>query len=257
MDDLDDIVDGLIDHKQAAPDEVQSQIDPDIYFRYNSVNIVIGHRGSGKTYSTLREILKLPLTGHTEYTQVHYITSKLRDDTVDKFTKAFEQVGLFFNWVPLSNAEKLIDALTKAKAMKREQQSEEDYQMLCQALSNDPTHPSSACLDKQPELPHTIVIFDDCMNVFSKPNALAKQLFVSRQARITYFLLLQDAQGLSPSIKANADSLTVYGGYSHHKFNLMLYQFPPTSVSFDDYAQLSSHGCMRCDFISGDVELIE
>ena len=134
MDDLDDIVDGLIDHKQAAPDEVQSQIDPDIYFRYNSVNIVIGHRGSGKTYSTLREILKLPLTGHTEYTQVHYITSKLRDDTVDKFTKAFEQVGLFFNWVPLSNAEKLIDALTKAKAMKREQQSEEDYQMLCQAL---------------------------------------------------------------------------------------------------------------------------
>ena len=87
--------------KQANPDEVQEIIDDEIFFRYNSVNLVIGKRGSGKTYTTLREILKLPLTGHREYTQVHYVTD-------DKFRDAFAQNHLCFNWVPTKNAEKLI-----------------------------------------------------------------------------------------------------------------------------------------------------
>ena len=95
---LDDLLDSMIVQKQANPDEVQEIIDDEIFFRYNSVNLVIGKRGSGKTYTTLREILKLPLTGHREYTQINYITSKARDDTVDKFRDAFAQNHLYFNW---------------------------------------------------------------------------------------------------------------------------------------------------------------
>ena len=82
---LDRIIDSMIKQRDLDPQEIQSKIDENIYFRYNSVNLVIGKRGSGKTYTTLREILKLALTGHKEYTQIHYITDKARDDTVDKF----------------------------------------------------------------------------------------------------------------------------------------------------------------------------
>ena len=60
---FDDLLDSMIVQKQANPNEVQEIIDDEIFFRYNSVNLVIGKRGSGKTYTTLREILKLPLTG--------------------------------------------------------------------------------------------------------------------------------------------------------------------------------------------------
>ena len=245
--------------KQANPDEVQEIIDDEIFFRYNSVNLVIGKRGSGKTYTTLREILKLPLTGHREYTQIHYITSKARDDTVDKFRDAFAQNHLYFNWVPTKNAEKLIVSLAKAKAMKRDEQSEEDYRALCKALSSDPLREDadeddSDYIKNKSVLPHTIIIFDDCIGLFKKDTSLSKLLFENRQSRITYFLLLQDVTGLSASMKANIDSVTFFGGFPQHKYNVLMYQLPPVDVDYNFYSQLNPHEYIRIDFIDGTVE---
>ena len=252
---LDQLLDSMIVQKQSNPDEVQSRINDEIYFRYNSVNLVIGKRGSGKTYTTLREILKLPLTGHREYTQIHYVTDKLRDDTVDKFRDAFAQNHMFFNWVPTHNAEKLIVSLANAKAMKREQQSDEDYRALCKALSSDPLSDSDdETLLESSSLPHTIIIFDDCIGLFKKDTSLSKKLFENRQSRITYFLLLQDVTGLSASMKANIDSVTFFGGFPQHKFNVLMYQLPPVGVDYNFYSQLNPHEYIRIDFIDGSTE---
>ena len=256
MTDLDEVIDGMIAQKKLDPQEVQSKIEDDIYFRYNSVNLVIGKRGSGKTYTTLREILKLALTGHTEYTQVHYVTDKARDDTVDKFKEAFAKNHLWFNWVPTHNAEKLITALAKAKAMKREEQSKEDYRLLVRALSCNPLGVQNYLMDDDVEqLPHTVVIFDDCIGLFAKNTTLARKLFENRQARITYFLLLQDVTGLSASMKANVDSLRLFGGFPRHKFNVLTYQMPHIDVTYEDYAELDQHGWLQADFVDGSVML--
>ena len=256
---LDDLLDSMIVQKQANPDEVQEIIDDEIFFRYNSVNLVIGKRGSGKTYTTLREILKLPLTGHREYTQVHYVTDKARDDTVDKFRDAFARNHLYFNWVPTKNAEKLIVSLAKAKAMKRDEQSDDDYRALCKALSSDPLSDSddednSDYIKNKAALPHTIIIFDDCIGLFKKDSSLSKKLFENRQSRITYFLLLQDVTGLSASMKANIDSVTFFGGFPQHKYNVLMYQLPPVDVDYNFYSQLNPHEYIRIDFIDGTVE---
>ena len=250
---LDRIIDSMIKQRDLDPQEIQSKIDENIYFRYNSVNLVIGKRGSGKTYTTLREILKLALTGHKEYTQIHYITDKARDDTVDKFKDAFKKAQIWFNWVPVCNAEKLITALAKAKAMKQEEQSEEDYRALCKALSSNPIEEEEDAAQASLEdgLPHTIVIFDDCIGLFAKNTSLARKLFENRQARITYFLLLQDVTGLSASMKSNVDSLRLFGGFPRHKYNVLMYQMPPIDMDYDDYSQLDQHGWLEVDFIEG------
>ena len=251
---LDRIIDNMIKQRDLDPQEIQSKIDENIYFRYNSVNLVIGKRGSGKTYTTLREILKLALTGHKEYTQLHYITDKARDDTVDKFRDAFKKAQIWFNWVPVRNAEKLITALAKAKAMKQEEQSEEDYRALCKALSSNPIEEEDDAAREaslEDGLPHTIVIFDDCIGLFAKNTSLARKLFENRQARITYFLLLQDVSGLSASMKSNVDSLRLFGGFPRHKYNVLMYQMPPIDMDYDDYSQLDQHGWLEVDFIDG------
>ena len=264
---LDRIIDSMIKQRDLDPQEIQSKIDENIYFRYNSVNLVIGKRGSGKTYTTLREILKLALTGHKEYTQIHYITDKARDDTVDKFKDAFKKAQIWFNWVPVCNAEKLITALAKAKAMKQEElrglaasekrrkQSEEDYRALCKALSSNPIEEEEDEASHVPQmedgLPHTIVIFDDCIGLFAKNTSLARKLFENRQARITYFLLLQDVTGLSASMKSNVDSLRLFGGFPRHKYNVLMYQMPPIDIDYEDYSQLDQHGWLEVDFIDG------
>ena len=251
MNSLNEYIDSLLTHREVDPDEIQSKIDEQIFFRYNSVNLVIGKRGSGKTYTTLREILKLPLLGHNEYTQIHYVTDKLNDDTVDKFRSAFAKNRLFFNWVPTKNAEKLITALAQTKALKRTQQSDADYKLLCKALSSDPLGEGEQELTDS--MPHTIIIFDDCIGLFSKNTSVARQLFQNRQSRITYFLILQDVSGLSPSMKSNVDSLTLFGGFPKHKFQLLMYQMPPMDFQWEDYADLTARDFIQCDFIDGGV----
>lgn len=225
--------------KKSKPDEVQSPIHPEIYFRYNSVNLVIGKRGSGKTYTTMRELLKLPvlLGRKNPFTQIHYVTDKFNDDTVEKFRPLFEEAGIFFNWVPTGSALKLIQGLSQVKAN----------------INQDPIF--KECLNYRGSgLPHTLIVFDDCIGLFKKDSPLSKKLFENRQSRITYFLLLQDTQGLSPSMKANIDSLTLFGGFPKHKYQVLMYQLPPVDITYEDYAQLPSDAFLRIDFIGNDTK---
>ena len=36
--------------------ELQTEISPDVFFKHNSVNLLIGKKGSGKTYNVFREV---------------------------------------------------------------------------------------------------------------------------------------------------------------------------------------------------------
>ena len=241
MTSLDRLIDAAVTNDDD--DDLQAIIHPDITFRYNSVNCIIGKRGSGKTHSVFRNILKLAYLDPEScfnYTQIHYITDKLRDDTVDKFKKLLPP-HLFFNWVPTTNALKNINIISRAKA--------ELENPKCVEVLNASHLPTGT-------IPHTLVIFDDCIGLFKKDTALSKKLFENRQSRITYFLLLQDVGGLSPSMKANLDSMTLFGGFPKHKWNVLFYQLPPTDFSYDEYAELDVEDAVLIDYVDNSSRVI-
>jgi pterin-4a-carbinolamine dehydratase len=39
--------------------QLQSEIHPEIHFKYNSINLLISRRDVGKTFSVLKELIKL------------------------------------------------------------------------------------------------------------------------------------------------------------------------------------------------------
>jgi hypothetical protein len=39
--------------------QIQSQIHPEILFRYNTINLLISRRGVGKTFTVMKELIKL------------------------------------------------------------------------------------------------------------------------------------------------------------------------------------------------------
>ena len=250
---LDEKVDSLIAQSDGTRDDMQTVIDDQIFFRYNTVNLIIGKRGSGKTYSTMREILKLLILMKDEnkYSQIHYITDKVRDDTVDMFKPAFQKLGFFFNWVSTSNAEPIINTITMLKSWISDpdwiDENPDDYEIVCQVLN---------CQPHSKTIPHTIMIFDDCIGLFNKATSLSKKLFENRQSRITYFLLLQDVQGLSPSMKANIDSLTLFGGFPKHKFQTLFYQLPPVDLTYETYSELNVEDAVRIDYIESSVKIL-
>lgn len=211
----------------------QEPIHPDIWFWHNTVNLVIGKRNSGKTYSTLREILKLFVydpRNHFRYGRVIYMSDKVSDDTVNMFV--FPQ-DANFKWVHdvEENAEAVIAALS--------------------SRVRDKLHPES------------IVIFDDAMFLFDKKHReIQKKLFENRQAHITYFILLQDPQGINTAMKQNLDFLRVYGGLSKHKYQSLMRQIPSTTDSitsidldYNLYKDLSNHDSVILNFINGSFTI--
>ena len=251
-------------------DEIQSKIDPEIYFKHNSVNLVIGKRGSGKTYFVMREMYKLAKMMHNlnfwsqykmvpRYTQIFYITDKVRDDTCERIQKLIEKnlPEVEFNWDSTEHALDIIQYLAAIKAFfadpshsPKECQTPEFFKDAREALHIDPNLPPNA------PLPHTVIIFDDCIGLFNKYSPLSKKLFENRQSRITYFLLLQDVQGINPSMKANVDSLIFFGGFPKHKWNSLMYQMPVVNelYTFDTaYHRLSSKDFVLFDYIDNKI----
>ena len=268
-------INGLADYdlknaEYEIGDEIQSDIDEDIYFKHNSVNLVIGKRGSGKTYMVMREVLKVAYlmewwdrVGRDEdprYTQIYYITDKLRDDTCERAKYYIEKnTRMQFIWESTENALEIINGITTLKALL----SDPDAERFKNKVEEDPTLIEDArrYLNINPNdtsgiLPHTLIIFDDCIGLFNKYSPLSKKLFENRQSRITYFLILQDVQGLNPSMKANVDSLVFFGGFPKHKWNSLMYQMPVIhdGYSFDNYySKLRPHDFVLFDYIDNMI----
>ena len=263
---INDIADAeLKGDEYEVGDEIQSDIDDDIYFKHNSVNLVIGKRGSGKTYMVMRECLKLAhlmdwwnRVGRDDpkYTQIYYITDKLRDDTCERAKYYIEKTtSMQFFWERTENALEVINSITTLKALLSDPSApqfkdrvEEDPLLIEDARKSLNINPN----DTSNILPHTLIIFDDCIGLFNKYSPLSKKLFENRQSRITYFLILQDVQGLNPSMKANVDSLVFFGGFPRHKWNSLMYQMPVIhdGYSFDNYySKLRPHDFVLFDYI--------
>ena len=238
--DLNDRVDMLIQSqaKQTDADALVSEIHPDIFFKYNSVNLVIARRGAGKTHLILREILKCVMLRECKYTQLWYCTDKENDDTFNKISPLLENY-LEVHWIKTSEALQLIKALELGKS----ELDNPEYRKALNANSE--------------EMPHTFILFDDCVYLFSKPSELTKKLFQNRQSRTTIFLMLQDVQGISPSAKANVDSLVLFGGFPPHKFNVLMYQMPAIeNADFETYKTLTPQDYMLIDYVDSTCELV-
>ena len=225
-------------------DATVKQIHPFILFYRNSVNVVIGRRGSGKTYNTLREILKLPELdpeNNYMYTQIFYVSDKAMDDTVSLLKPLFPPT-LKFIWMQTDKALNLLNDLGALKAKIADPKQEIPADLRSFYKIKDSVEDARKLLNAEhlPDrvIPHTIVMFDDCLSLFSKTTPLAKKLYENRQIRTTVFMLLQDVSGLSPSMKSNTNALQLFGGYSRQKFNVLFYQLPPVETQYDDYKQL-------------------
>lgn len=228
--------------EEECSDQLVSEIHPSLFFRRNSVNCIIGKRSGGKTWMCLREILKCLMLGETDenippYTQLFYVSDKVQDDTVAKLQPLLEKY-IQVIWIKTDEALKLFQVLELGKSE-----------------MNNPEF--RKCLNAQdlPEgqLPHTILVFDDCIHLFSKPTELSKKLFQNRQSRISIFLILQDVNGLSSSVKSNLDSLVLFGGFSSQKYNVLTYQLPPVDYSYEDYSRLRTVDYVVFDFQSDTV----
>ena len=63
--------------------DLQTEIHPEVFFKRNSVNLLVGKKGSGKTYNVFRELIKLREVPDHKYTKLIYVSDKPWDRTYD------------------------------------------------------------------------------------------------------------------------------------------------------------------------------
>jgi len=231
----------------VTKDEIQSSIHPEIQFKHNSVNLLIGRRGSGKTFNVLRELAFLSKIPHN-YTQLIYVTNKLSDDTFHRLKK---HISFPIIKVKYEDIEQCIQDIIEAK---------EDYKEIItknleQYIDDETRERVLRTLDvkdfSKNEI-HTVVLYDDAAEIFrNRKNKLSRMLFENRQPRITYFLTMQDPFSLDVTVKTNLDTLWIFGGYCKQRFGLIFRQINDCykeNEIWDYYQNLTMHQALVFHF---------
>jgi hypothetical protein len=72
----------------ASGTRVQTEIHPEILLRYNTINLLISRRGIGKTFTVMKELIKLSqLPNYLGYSTFIYVSDKTNDETVNEMIK--------------------------------------------------------------------------------------------------------------------------------------------------------------------------
>lgn len=198
--------------------ETIAPIDDELDLLRNGIHVILGERGSGKTYYVSRECLKLALLPKKKqtYTNIFYISNADDDATFNRVLPVLSRV-FRVRFVPENEAVELIERIVEEK--KRMPPNEK---------------------------PDTLLIFDDCMYLFNQNLKLNKLLYKTRQPRITVCLILQDVSGIDTAIRQTCNLLVLFGGLSKSKFSIVKRTFPTMQdIEWEDYAKLTRHDMLK------------
>jgi hypothetical protein len=201
--------------------ELQTIIHPDIRVKRNSVNVLIGRTGSGKTYNIFREIAKICELHNPEFHLFIYITDKDYDPTFEK-TKALLKLPTIF--CKYDDAYELLTTIKECKGAYDEvvqNQLEDKLTEESRIEILKPLHVN----DFSTKSLQTIVLLDDCLRIFQKKNnKIVPLLYENRQPKNIYFLTLHDIFALPPSLKTNIHTIWIFGRYNEQKIKTAYHQ---------------------------------
>lgn len=195
-------------------DNVQHEVDPEVNIYYNTLNLFLGQRGSGKTFNCFNEMAAICRVPNNKYHLFIYVSNNPNDETYKRFKLLITQPIVQIKY---DEAEAFIQKIIDYK---------QDYDKIKEKhlegkLTDECVKDFQDVLRirdfRAPSL-HTLILYDDAMNIFKKSNSKQfRWLLENRHTRITYVLCLQDWKGISPELKANLDSVWIFGGFPRNR----------------------------------------
>ena len=199
---------------------VQHRVHPEINFDYNSILLVIGKTGSGKTFNVNNELVALSYVPN-DFTHVVYVSNNPNDLTFEKLKKL---INLPITRITYDESKEYISTLREYIQAYDEIKSKHLEDKITDECKNEIL--DYLCLDDftQKNI-YTIIIYDDAMNVFKNPLSKEfKMLFEYRHFKTTYILMMQSMKGITSEIKAQLGGVWLFGGYNRQQFTYMYNQ---------------------------------
>jgi hypothetical protein len=199
-----------------------SIIDSSTPIMYNSVNVLVGRRTSGKIYTCIKDFIKNFRA--SERTDLLVYISK-NPNVIDP---TFDELKQFMNFpkvfISANNAETYIKHLIAYKTLYEkilnneedlENYSEEDIEDLLTTLAVDNFDVKGL---------NTLIFLDDSANskLLKSGSYISSVLSENRQPRLTFFINIQYLKGISASIKPNINLLFIFGTFLKQQVNYIL-----------------------------------
>jgi hypothetical protein len=256
---IDDMINQTINENSSKLfREVIQKIHPDINTYTNSINILVGKQGLGKSYTALREIIKISYVDTTTHLLLVINKSGSSNDaTFNVLQKCFRIPFVFLKYddaeIYVRNLLKYKDLYNKIKNEHLENLIEDDqikelFEVLYINSFNIP-------------FLSTIIYFEDCANnkLFKKPSMYFPQLIATcRHNGLTFFFATQFWKGVPTELKSNATTIYIFRDFSRQQFLYILQQTPlkyEVRKICETYQKLKNHDKMIVDTIKGVIIL--
>lgn len=235
-----------------------SEIHPDINIKYNSVNVIVGKQGQGKTVIALQEIIKIaiinsqmresPMSSSLNTDCTYHLLIYVTKDGKETDRTFIALKPLIEPYIPIlcvseDNAQKVIDDIIKTK--------NEYYRIKNNNLEDKLDDPNlkitpdeiNSILDTlhiddfSYKYLHTIILFDDISNnkLFANETSYFSQLIRRcRHTNMSFFLLIQGWKGLKTHIKNEITTLFIFPCFNKQQLHY-IYSQSASNMSFDEF----------------------
>lgn len=234
-------------------------IGPGIYANYNSLNIIVGAQGKGKSHIVLRDIIQISRLKESNVHQIVYISKNgiINDST---FEAQRELINLPVKVVSDTNAEAYLKELDlwkelyiKYSSTSRITINEDKLEKMFQFLNINKLG--------KPNVPlNTIILCED----FIKSKLLKSAYFTNyitqlRHKHSIVYVNVQFFKAIPTDYKNNCTSFFIFNGFSRQKLNY-IYQQVVMPVEFEDlwrqYNRMKNHDFVLVNTREGSIEFI-
>jgi hypothetical protein len=254
---IDSLIDDTIynNRDQLARENIR-KIHKDLHTYRNSINLLVGKQGLGKSFTAYREIIKIACVDPTAHLLlIINKDGKSNDATFNVLQHLFKIPVIFFSYDDAAEMMKEIlkykDLYNKIKLEHLEDRIEdEQVEDICGMLQIKDL--------SQPYL-NTIIYFDDCANnrLFKNPTQYFPQLIATcRHNGLTFFFASQFWKGMPTELKSNALTIYIFRDFSKQQLDYILLQTP---LKYDKarilnfYRSLREHEKLVVDVVTGKI----
>jgi hypothetical protein len=161
-------------------------IDPSIKFTLNSINVLVGQTGSGKSRAVFREISKLKWVKNNPYHQFIYVTDENNDKTFEKYKDMIPVPILKIGYKEA--CEKLIELNRMKNGYEKIKECTKNGIELLTEEDKGTMKDYLKIKDLEIPILHTLILFDDATDVFNSPKNELNNIFLrNRHNKFTYF----------------------------------------------------------------------
>ena len=215
----------------------------------NSVNVFVGRQRTGKTYSAIKEIIKITRT-HPETHLLVYINKdgKPNDDT---FERTKDLINCSIIYVSYDNMVVYLQQLLTYKYTYNRIKDLHLEQELPQKHMNELSE-NLGIYDLEKEYLQTLIMLQDATQFMKSKSAdyVNDLITKCRHIQCSFFVIIHYWKALSNNLKSNLSTIYIFNGYSKQQLSYILYQINFNAslyTLYDQYRQLFEHGKLIID----------